>query len=164
MLIIETLFNENLIKAEAELNRANCDNIIALCREYLRILTEYLEDLHQIRGSSKMNLQQSSPLQRELVEQFRKAVRSTVEITTLKRNQIELLLQSFVSISGYEAVNTFNNLAYLGRSDWRLGANAVLPQEQNGIEPLTIEEAVETASRLRRDAYINDKTTFFKAV
>ncbi len=164
MLILEMLFNENLIRAESDLNGATSENIIDLCREYLRILTEYREDLYKLRGSEKINLQQSSLLARELVDQVRKAVRSTVEITTLKRNQVELLLESFTSISGYEAVNTFNELEYKGCPVWELSSNSVRPQDNEEIQPMTIQEAIETASLLRREAYINDKTTFFRVI
>ena len=164
MLIIEMLFNEKLIKAESDLNRAKSDNIIELCREYLRILTEYREDLYKLRGSPKINLQQPSGLARELVEQVRKAVRATVEITTLKRNQTELLLESFISISGYEAVDTFNRLKFRGFDNWELKANSINSQSNGGSEQIAMQEAIETASLLRREAYIADKTTFFRLV
>jgi 2,4-dienoyl-CoA reductase-like NADH-dependent reductase (Old Yellow Enzyme family) len=160
MLIIEMLFNENLIKAEFALNQANSDNIVELCREYLQILTEYREDLYKLRGSPDVHLQQSSRLASELVEQVRKAIRSTVEITTLKRNQTELLLESFISISGCEAVETFNRLKYRGFDNWQLRANSVNSQNNEGFDQIALREAVETASLLRREAYINDKTTF----
>lgn len=164
MLIIEMLFNEKLIKAESDLNRAKSDNIIELCREYLRILTEYREDLYKLRGSPKINLQQSSGIARELVEQVRKAIRSTVEITTLKRNQTELLLESFTSIGGYEAVDTFNRLKFRGFDNWELKANSINSQNNAGFEQIAMQEAIETASLLRREAYVADKTTFFRLV
>lgn len=164
MLILEMLFNEKLYKAESDLNQANSDNIIELCREYLQILTEYREDLYKLRGSPKINLQQSSGLARELVEQVRKAIRSTVEITTMKRNRTELLLESFTSISGYEAVDTFNQLKYKGFDNWELKANSVHSRNKEGFEQIAIREAVETASRLRREAYIASKTTFFRQI
>ena len=163
MLIIEMLFNENLIRAEADLNRADKDNIIALCREYLQILSEYRNDLYKLRDSRKINLQQSSLLTRELVEQVKKAIRASIEITTLKRNQTELLLESFTSITGYDAVKTFNHLKYQGAGDWELGANSVRSQSAPaGSEAMTMEESVQTAGLLRREAYINDKITFFR--
>ena len=164
MLIIEMLFNENLIKAESELSQARSDNIIDLCQKYLKILTEYREDLYQLRGSEKINFQQSTSLARELVDQVRKAIRSSVEITTLKCNQTELLLKSFTSISGCEAVSTLNQLKFKGFDDWELGANSVCPKKNKEIEPVAIQEAIETACLLRREAYINDKTTFFTIV
>src|SRR5205085_898486 len=112
MLIIELLVNENLIKAESALNGANSGNLIELCREYLRILTEYRDELYKLRGIPEINLEQQSSLSRELVEQVRKTIRSAIEITTRERNRTELLLTSFTSISGYEVVDTFNRLKY----------------------------------------------------
>ena len=94
MLIIDLLINENMIKAEADLNQANCDNIIECCREYLQILTEYREDLYQLRGSSEINVWQTTPLARELVEQVRKAILCAVEITTRARNHLKASIEA----------------------------------------------------------------------
>lgn len=162
MLIVELLVNENLLKAEFALNQANSGNIIELCREYLRILTEYRDELYKLRGSPEITLQQSSSLARELTQQVRKAIRSAVEITTRERNKTEALLESFTSISGYEAIDTFNRLKYKGFDDWHLGANSIYPGN-DGIEgKLTMQEAVDTASLLRREAYIERQITFLK--
>jgi|SRR5215203_1353053 len=160
MLIIELLVNENLIKAESALNRANSGNIVELCREYLQILTEYREELYKLRGVPEINLEQPSSLARELVDQVRKAVRSAVEITTRERNQTELLLTSFTSISGYEVVNTFNRLKYKGFDNWELKANSVNSQNNGGFEQIAMQEAIDAASLLRRESYIADKTIF----
>jgi len=162
MLIIEMLVNENLINAEADLNRANSGNIAELCREYLRILTEYRAELYKFREIPEINLEQRSALARELVDQVRKAIRSAIEITTRERNQTELLLDSFTSISGYEAVNTFNRIKYKGFDNWELKANAVYSQNNGSFEQIPMQEAIETASLLRRESYIHDKTLFLR--
>ena len=158
------LFNENLINAESDLTRANSGDIIELCRKYLQILAEYREELYKLRGSPQINLQQSSLLAREMVEQVRRAIRSSVELTTLKRNQIEQLLESFTSISGYDAVKTFNRLKYRGFDNWELKANSINSQNNGGFEQIAMPEAIETASLLRREAYVNDKITFFRQI
>lgn len=162
MLMVELLVNENLLKAEFALNQANSGNIIELCREYLRILTEYRDELYKLRGSPEITLQQSSPLARELTQQVRKAIRSAVEITTRERNKTESLLESFTSISGYEAIDTFNRLKYKGFDDWQLGANSIRPGNNGTEGQMTMQEAVDAASLLRREAYIMFKTTFLK--
>src|SRR5688500_7232329 len=162
MLMVELLVNENLLKAEFALNQANSGNIIELCREYLRILTEYRDELYKLRGSPEITLQQSSSLARELTQQVRKAIRSAVEITTRERNKTESLLESFTSISGYEAIDTFNRLKYKGFDDWQLGANSIRPGNNGNDGQMTMQEAVDTASLLRREVYIANKTTFLK--
>ena len=162
MLMVELLVNENLLKAEFALNQANSGNIIELCREYLRILTEYRDELYKLRGSPEITLQQSSSLARELTQQVRKAIRSAVEITTRERNKTESLLESFTSISGYEAIDTFNRLKYKGFDDWQLGANSIRPGNNGNEGQMTMQEAVDAASLLRREAYIMFKTTFLK--
>lgn len=161
-MIGELLVNENLIKAEYKLKQANSDNIIELCRNYISLLIEYRDELYKLRGSPEISLQQKLPLARELTEQVRKAVRTALEITTRERNQAESLLESFTAISGYEAVKTFNQLEYKGFAEWELRANQVRLKNDTNNERLTVQEAVETASRLRRAAYVVYKTTFFR--
>lgn len=162
MLIVKLLVNENLLNAEYDLNRANSGNIVEHCRNYLLLLTEYREELYKLRGTPEVNLQQSSTLARELTEQVRKAIRSAVEITTRERNQTESLLKSFTSISGYEAIETFNQLKYKGADNWELRAGGARHKNSADAELMTIQEVVETAGLLRREAYIADKTTFIK--
>jgi hypothetical protein len=163
VLIVKLLVNENLLNAEFALNQANSNNIIELCRAYLSVLNEYRDELYKLRGTPEINLQQTSLLARELTEQVRKAIRSVLEITTRERHQTENLLESFTSISGYEAVKTFNQLKYKGFDGWEIQASGVrLKDKAESEKKLTIEEAVETASLLRREAYLEQKITFFR--
>lgn len=164
MLIVKLLVNEKLLEAEVALNQADSGNIIELCRDYIRVLSEYREELYKLRGIPEINLKQPSLLARELSGHVRKAIRSAVEITTRERNETEMLLESFTSISGYEAIDTFNRLKYKGFDNWELGANSIHPQDSDseGSERLTIQEAVDAASILRREAYILYRTTFLR--
>ena len=162
MLIIELLVNEKLIKAEFALNRANSGDIVALCREYLRLLNEYRDELYKLRGLPESTLPKSS-LARELTEQVRKSIRTAIEITTRERNKMELLLKSFTSISGYEAVDTFNRLKYRGLDNWELKANSINSHQPDGFDQIAMQEAIETASLLRREAYLAGETMFFQA-
>jgi hypothetical protein len=97
-----------------------------------------------------------------MVEQTRKAIRGAVESTTRERNEIESLLKSFTVISGYDAVKTFNQLEYKGFSEWELRANQVRLKTDTNNEHFTIEEAVKTASLLRRQAFLDYKTTVWQ--
>lgn len=161
MLKITLLFNETLLTAEQNFVKANSENIVELGRQYLLLLNEYRDELYKLRGAPEINLKQPSKLARELAEQMRTAIRSTVEITTRERNRTEALLESFSSINGYEAVETFNRLKFRDSAAWELKANKVMPAEAS-FPPMTMQEAVETASRLRREAYIENKITFFR--
>ena len=49
-------------------------------------------------------------------------VRAAIESITRERNEIEALLLSFTSVSGYEAVETLNRRKYKGDGDWELRA------------------------------------------
>lgn len=162
MLITNLLVSENLLQAERALKKATCDNIIELCEKYLLRLNEYRDELYKFRGTPEINLQASSSFARELVDQTRKAIRSAIETTARERNEIESLLRSFTAISGYDAVKTFNQLEYKGFSEWELRANQVRLKTDTNNEHFTIQEAVETASLLRRQAYVDYKTTVWQ--
>lgn len=165
MLIVKLLVNENLLNAESALNQANSENIIKLCQNYLLLLTEYRDELSKLRASAEINFQQSSPLARELTEQVRKAIRSAIEITTRERNQTESLLNSFTTISGYQAVDTFNQLKFKGSDNWKLYSGGVCRNgnaENDENEMMPIREAVDMAGSLRREAYIAQKMVFLK--
>lgn len=156
------IVNENLLHAEQALRKATCDNIIELCEKYIQLLTEYREELYKLRGTPEINLQTTSPLAREIVEQTRKAVRAAIETTTRERNETESLLKSFTEISGYEAAKTFNQLEYKGFAEWELRANEIRLKTDTNNERVKIQDAVQIASLLRRKAYIAYKTTVWQ--
>ena len=155
------LENENLLNAEIALSQADNENIIELCRVYLRLLSEYRDELYKFQGAPEINLHQISSSERKSVEETRKSIRTAVEKTTQKRNQTETLLKSFTAINGSEVVKTFNQLEYKGSKNWMLLANQVRSKNGENSEQMTIQEAVEIAGSLRRKAYITNKITFF---
>jgi len=154
------LVNENLLGVELALKQATSENLVQLCRDYLLLLSNYRDKLYQLRGTPEICLYQSTTVARELVEQTRKAIRTALEITTKERNEIESLLKSFTSISGHEATETLNRLEYDGFNNWELRAGGVRIKDENGNKRLSIQEAVDTAARLRREAYIAHKIIF----
>ena len=156
------LVNENLINAEIALKQATSENVVQLCQDYLLLLSKYRDQLYLLRGTPEICLHRPSVLARELVEQTRKAIRTSLEAITKERNKTELLLKSFTSINGYEATKTFNRLAYKGFNNWELGAGRVRPKGGTANQQMSIQEAVERASQLRRDAYIRNKIAFFE--
>jgi hypothetical protein len=160
MLMMNLPDNENLLGAEQRLKRATRDNIVELGEKYLQLLKEYRDELYKFRGAPEIDLRQASPPAREPVEQKRNAIRTELEIIARRRHETESLLQSFTSINGYEAVKTFNQLEYKGFTSWELRANEVRPANDDNNERMTIREAVEAASLLRREAYINYQVTF----
>jgi hypothetical protein len=162
MLIVKLLVNENLMNAESAFNQADSGNLIELCRQYLVLLNNYCDELTNLRGLSKIGFQPSA-LARELAEQIRKAIRAAIEITRVERNLTESLLNSFISISECEAVDTFNHLQYKGFANWELQSGGIRSQADRAeAELMTIPEAVATAGRLRREAYITQKIAFLK--
>ena len=161
MEIVNLLINENLIKSEHALEQATCDNIIELCQDYLQQLNAYRDELYQLRNIPELNLNQQSSINRELIEQSRKAVRAALEFTVREHNKTQSLLDSFTSISGYQATATFNKLKYKGFDNWEMQSSGVRLKDTNNDEFMTIQQAVETAGKLRRGAYVEHKITFY---
>lgn len=158
------MINENVLKAELALEQAESDDIIQLCRNYLAVLSEYRDQLFELRGIPELNLDQQSSLARELIDQARNAVRAAIEIAVRERNRTETLLESFTTINGHDAAETFNLLAYKGAGNWETFSGGVRRAAGESVEQMTIEEAVDTASRLRREAYVAVKKTTTKSL
>jgi len=58
-------------------------------------------------------------------------------------------------VSGYEAVETFNRQKYMGHDDWELRAGGVSRFSRDMVvETMTVLEAVDLASLLRREEHI----------
>lgn len=158
MKIVNLLINEDLLKAELALEKASADDVVELGITYLEKLKEYREQLHQLGGIPEISFAQQSRLGRELIEQSRKAVRAAIEVTTNERNRVESLVDSLTMINGWDAATTFNRLKHKDSTDWEL-AGAEVRIASNG-ERMTVTEAVETAGKLRREAYISGKIVF----
>lgn len=148
------LVNESMTAAEMGLKTATTENIIERCREYLKKLLEYRNRLYDLRGTEELNLNQSSPVVRELVAQTRKAVLTALRHSVDQVNETEALLRSFTEITGYQAAETFNHLKYQGFSKWELRAGGLRPIDRPKNKVIPVKEAVETASLLRREAYV----------
>lgn len=160
MKIEHLLINEDVLKAEIALEQANSDNIIELGKEYLALLNEYREQLYNLGGLPDLDLAERSKLGRELVEQSRKAVRAAIEVTTSERNRVELLIETFTLINGWDAAATFNRLKHKDAATWEMSGSQV--RIAGDTEGMKVEEAIETAGLLRRQAYVENKTTFFR--
>jgi hypothetical protein len=85
----------------------------------------------------------------------RKAIREAIETTTRERNRTQVLLLSFITISGYEAVEIFNQRKYEGHEDWELRASGVKFRGGKDGDLMTIQEAVDLASLLRREDHVS---------
>ena len=143
---------ERLGRARLALDGAAAENIIELCRQYLALLAEYRAELYKLPDRLGINQRARPP--REGVGDVRAAIRAAIEQTTRERHGSEALLLSFTSVSGYEAVDTFNRRGYKGHTDWELRAGGVAGFCGVAGERITVLEAVETASLLRREEHI----------
>ena len=84
----------------------------------------------------------------------REAIRAAIETTTHERNRTQVLLLSFITVSGYEAVEIFNQRSYEGHDDWELRASGVRFHGGDNSDLMTIQEAVDLASLLRRKDHV----------
>lgn len=144
---------EKLRQAKLALDRAASDNIIELCKQYLALLAIYRAELYKLPDKLGLNPRSRSSQTRESVGGDRKAVRAAIEHTTQERNQTEMLLLSFTTVSGYEAAETLNRRKYQGQDNWELRAGGVGCVNSPG-KRMSVQKAVETASLLRREAHI----------
>lgn len=155
---MQTTIEEKLRNATLALERATSENIIELCKQYLTLLAEYRAELYKLPDTLELNPRSKSSAALEEIEEARRAVRTAIERTTRERNRAEALLLSFTTISGYGAVETFNSQKYKGRDDWHLSAGKVSTSDGAGTRSMTMQEAVEAASLLRREQYVATNT------
>lgn len=144
---------EKLRRARHVLKGATSENIIELCKQYLALLAEYRNQLYKLQGTSGIDLRSASFSSREDVNDTRKVVREAIENTTQERNRTEQLLLSITTVSGYEAVEIFNRRKYKGHDDWELRASGVKFSGGTDRDLMTIQQAVDTASLLRREEH-----------
>jgi hypothetical protein len=144
---------ENLRRNKLAVEQAGCENVVELCRKYLRLLTEYRDELYKFRGTPEINSYQGD-LSKEKVDRLRKEIRFAVTSATEERNRIEALVKSFTVISGYEAIETLNRQKYKGHGSWNLKAGGVKFGDEADADKMTVLEAVETAGKLRREEYV----------
>jgi hypothetical protein len=144
---------EKLNRAKEALKRATCENIIELCKGYLALLAEYRSTLYELQWTSRTRQRFASSTPGDMAL-TRRTVRAAIENTTKERHGTELLLLSLTTISGYEAVEIFNRRKYEGRDDWELRSSGVKSSGVSGSDVMTIQEAVDIASLLRREEYV----------
>jgi hypothetical protein len=144
---------EKLSHARLAVKGATGENIIELCKRYLALLAEYRSKLYELQWTSRTRQRFASSSPEDLAL-TRRAIRVAIENTTKERNGTEMLLLSFTTVSGYEAVEIFNRRMYEGRDDWELRASGVKSTGISGGVLMTIQEAVDIAGLLRREEHV----------
>src|ERR1044072_2193944 len=145
---------ERLRQAKLALDGATSGNIVELCRRYLALLGAYRAELYKLPDALGLNRRPASSFSGD-VDGDRKAVRAAIEETTRERHGIEALLLSFTSLSGYQAVETFNRRHFKRHTDWELRAGGGARVCGGAAsERMTVMEAVEAASLLLREENI----------
>jgi hypothetical protein len=137
------------------LKGATSENIIELCKQYLALLAQYRVKLYELKGTSGIHEPSAASSSPADPADGRNAIRAAIENTTQERNRTEMLLLSFTTVSGYEAVEIFNRRKYEGHDDWVLRASGLKAAGSSGDDVMTIQEAVAIASLLRREEHIS---------
>jgi hypothetical protein len=143
---------QRLQASKQAVNRATSESIVKQCKEYLTLLAEYRNQLYELQVTPGLNQQSASSSLSQ--DPDRKTIREAIEITTQERNRTQLLLLSFTTVSGYEAVEIFNRRNYGGHDDWELRASGVKFRGGDNSDLMTVHEAVDLASLLRREDYL----------
>ena len=144
---------QSLQASKHALNRATSESLVERCKQYLALLAEYRGRLYELQGLPAASQQSASPSLPEEIPD-RKTIREAIERTTRERNKTQLLLLSFTTVSGYEAVEIFNQRKYEGHDDWELRASGVKFRGGDDNDLMTIQEAVDLAGMLRREDYL----------
>lgn len=144
---------ERLHHTKHALDKATTENIIERCKQYLALLDEYRSELYKLPDTPGIDLRSGSSSGEDAYN-TRKAVRAAIEGLTQEHNNTTSLLQSFTMISGYGAIGTLNRQKYKGHNNWELRPGGVKFNGGTDIEKLTVQEAVDTASLLRRKEHI----------
>ena len=144
---------QKLHASRQAVNRATSETIVRQCKEYLALLADYRSQLYELQGTPGLNEQSTSASLTEEVPD-RKTIREAIERTTRERNRTQLLLLSFTTVSGYEAVEIFNQRNYEGHDDWELRASGVKFRGGDNSDLMTVQEAVDLASLLRREDHL----------
>ncbi len=145
---------QSLQASKHALNRATSESLVERCKQYLALLAEYRGRLYELQGLPAVSQQSASPSLPEEIPD-RKTIREAIERTTRERNKTQLLLLSFTTVSGYEAVELFNQRKYEGHDDWELRASGVKFRGGDDSDLMTIQEAVNLAGMLRREDHIS---------
>ena len=144
---------QRLQASKQAVNRATSESIVEQCKQYLALLAEYRGRLFEFQGTRAVTQQPASPSLSEEIPD-RKTIRAAIESTTRERHKTQLLLLSFTTVSGYEAVEIFNQRKYEGHDDWELRASGVKFRGGDDTDLMTIQEAVDLAGMLRREDYV----------
>ena len=145
--------DQKLQASKQALNRATSESIVEQCKQYLALLAEYRSRLYELQGMPAASEPPASPSLTEEVPE-RKTIREAIERTTSERNRTQLLLLSFTTVSGYEAVEILNQRKYEGHDDWELRASGVKFRGGGESDLITIQEAVDLAGMLRREDHV----------
>ena len=144
---------QRLQASKQAVNRATSESIVEQCKQYLALLAEYRSQLFELQGTPGVSQQSASPSLTEEVAD-RKTIREALERTTQERNKTQLLLLSFTTVSGYEAVEIFNRRKFQGHDDWELRASGVKFPGGDNSDLMTVQEAVDLAGMLRREDHV----------
>ena len=143
---------EKLQASRQALNSATSENIVDQCKQHLAVLAEYRIQLYKLQDVPGVRQQSTPSVSGEVPD--REAIRAAIETTIHERNRIQVLLLSFTTVSGYEAVEIFNQRSYEGHDDWELRASGVRFHGGDNSDLMTIQEAVDLAGLLRREDYV----------
>jgi hypothetical protein len=151
MKLIKSAQDKGLENARTALEDGTPDDIVRRAECYLELLDEHLSSLRSLKGIPQASFAAQSKFANLLIEQTRSSIRTEIETSTGEKNRIQALLDSLLMISGWTAVQTFNQQEYLNACDWELIGTNIRSSAAGAA--MKIPDAVIEAGRLRREAY-----------
>ncbi len=151
----DTYLNADIGAAKHAFKTANCENIIALCEEYLSLLDKFRRELYEFQGKAEISLREANPALLEKVLDKRQEIRFALTEVVRELNQTNALLGWLTSARGGETIETFNRVRFRGHETWECRGGKVRFAGASEADEFPIQKAVDIAIGLRCGEFID---------
>ena len=155
MKLLNLLIDEEVLKAEIELENATADNVLERAKVYLALLLAFRKQLHTFARITVRRTVTQPSTARVPSEPTHDTIEIAIGVAESEILRVEKLLDSLTRISPWEAAQIFNRVGFRGSRDWEAAANEV--RTSIGTERLAAEDAIEKAGLLLRQEYATSR-------
>ena len=152
---LNLLIDHEVLKAEIELEDASAEDVIERAKVYFALLCAFRRQLQTftrlsvVRGLKTSN-GGAGPKERPV-----DPIATALDVVESEVIRVDCLIDSFTTISAWEAAQIFNRVQYRGSSEWETAANEV--RTVIGTERMPAENAIEEAGMLLREEYASER-------
>ena len=152
---LNLLIDHAVLKAEIELEDATAEDVIERAKVYFALLCAFRRQLQTFTQLSvrraPMHLNGGPGTKDRPVD----PIATALEVVESELIRVDRLIDSFTTISAWEAAQIFNRVQYRGSSEWEAAANEV--RTVIGTERIPAESAIEEAGMLLREEYASER-------